>query len=70
MKNLTLVLLILFSFFTLQGKERVKDKVKGNKKVQTSIDADSLKLRNDLHEGLLEFIADTKMNPDSCYVPF
>jgi len=69
MKNLILVLLISFSVLTLQGKDRIRDK-KTNKQVQTIIDADSLKLRNDLREAVLEFIIDTNMNPDSCYIPF
>jgi len=68
MKNLTLVLLILFSFLTLRGNDKAKDKK--NNGVQASIDVDSLKLRNDLREAVLEFIADTNANPDSCYIPF
>jgi hypothetical protein len=77
MKNLTLVLAVLFLFAIVEGKDRNKKQNKNNTNIEV-IKTDSINIsatdvdffQNELRESVLEFIMDVGMNPDSCYVPF
>jgi uncharacterized membrane protein len=65
---LTLSILPIFS----KDKDKSKDKVEKVEKTETAKpeSKDSMKLKADMKESVLEFIGDLKVNPDSCYIPF
>jgi hypothetical protein len=69
MKNLILAIAILFLFSAAQGKDR--NKTDKNNKNKTEVKTDSINFfQNEVRESVLEYIKDTGMNPDSCYIPF
>jgi|JFJP01.1.fsa_nt_gi hypothetical protein len=62
MKNL--ILAILFALILIGSTNNV------NCNNNTFVDNDSLQLRNDINESILEFISESGLNPDSSYIPF
>jgi len=64
MKKILISILLALFFITVIADQPIKPV----KNVQSIIDEDFFK--QELQNSVMEFITDTGMNPDSCYIPF